>query len=306
MDQAERLRNIIKVQNQIPENAEANSGTTKTEVKRARILTVTSGKGGVGKSSIVINLAMQFRKQNKKVIIFDADFGLANIEVMFGAIPKYSLADMIFRGKDLKEIIVAGPMDIGFISGGSGIRGLNNIGRDQAAFLVYKLRELELLADIIIIDTGAGISDSVIEFVATSGEVLLVTTPEPTSITDSYALLKTLNNKPEFDKQKTTIKIIANRVTNYEEGKNLFNKLSVVVEKFLKLNMEFVGVVPMDTNLPKSVMQQKPISLAYPNSQATKAITNIALKLLDQEVEMTEKKGLVQVFARLFRNGNKV
>ena len=176
MDQAEKLRSMVKSQEE----------TVKEPAKRlARVITVTSGKGGVGKSSLAINLALQFRKKGKSVIIFDADFGLANIEVMFGAIPKYNLADMIFRGKGFKDIIVEGPEGIGFISGGSGINGLGNMNREQVQYLVYKLKELEMLADIIIIDTGAGISDSVLEFVAASGEVVLVTTPEPTSITDS-------------------------------------------------------------------------------------------------------------------------
>ena len=188
MDQAENLRNIVKQQNSINERC-------------ARVITVTSGKGGVGKSSISINLAIQFAKQGKKVIIFDADFGLANIEVMLGAIPKFNLADMIFNGKEFKDIIVNGPMDIGFISGGSGINRLANMTKDQVMFLVYKLRELETLADVTIVDTGAGISDSVLEFVMTSSEVILVTTPEPTSITDSYALLKSLNAKSGFNKE---------------------------------------------------------------------------------------------------------
>ena len=170
MDQAEKLRSMVKSQGE--------TGQTQTQTKNlARVITVTSGKGGVGKSSVAINLAMQFRKKGKSVIIFDADFGLANIEVMFGAIPKYNLADMIFRGKNFKDIIVEGPEGIGFISGGSGINGLGNMNREQVQYLVYKLRELETLADVIIIDTGAGISDSVLEFVASSGEVVLVTTP---------------------------------------------------------------------------------------------------------------------------------
>lgn len=187
MDQAERLRDIVKQQNSINE-------------RQARVITVTSGKGGVGKSSISVNLAISFAKQGKKVIIFDADFGLANIEVMFGAIPKFNLADMIFNGKEFKDIIVSGPMDIGFVSGGSGINRLANMTKDQVMYLVYKLRELEKMADVIIIDTGAGISDSVLEFVMASSEVILVTTPEPTSITDSYALLKSLNAKSGFNK----------------------------------------------------------------------------------------------------------
>lgn len=297
MDQAEKLRSMVK----------ASSETTKPqENKLARVITVTSGKGGVGKSSLAINLAIQFRKKGKSVIIFDADFGLANIEVMFGAIPKYNLADMIFRGKSFKDIIVEGPEGVGFISGGSGINGLGNMNREQVQYLVYKLKELETLADIIIIDTGAGISDSVLEFVSSSGEVVLVTTPEPTSITDSYALLKALNARESFDKELCKIKVVANRATNYEEGKNLFSKLEVVVSKFLQLDMKFLGVVPMDMNMSKSVMQQKPISMAYPNSAGAKALEQIAVGLLEnKEAEGPRRNGLARAVANIIKNGFK-
>ena len=290
MDQAEKLRSIIKAQSDSQE-------------RQARVITVTSGKGGVGKSSVSINLALQFRKQGKSVIIFDADFGLANIEVMFGAIPKYNLADMIFRGKGFKDIIVEGPEGIGFISGGSGINGLGNMNKDQVQYLVFKLKELETLADIIIIDTGAGISDSVLEFVVSSSEVLLVTTPEPTSITDAYALLKTLNARAGFDRDYTEIKVITNRVSSYEEGKNLYNKLEVVVSKFLKINLKYLGIIPMDANMSRSVMQQKPISSAYPNSSATEAFEKMALALLNNtEVEVTKKNGLARAVMNMFES----
>lgn len=293
MDQAQNLRNIIKSQNQ-------------AEAHQARIITVTSGKGGVGKSSVAINLAIQFRKQGKSVIIFDADFGLANIEVMFGAIPKYNLADMIFRGKSIKDIIVKGPMDIGFISGGSGINGLGNLTYDQVNFLVYKLKELESYADIIIIDTGAGISDSVLEFVASSSEVLLVTTHEPTSITDAYALLKALNVNAGFEREKTTIHMIANRSSSYEDGKNLYNKLNVVVGKFLNINLNFLGIVPVDNNLGKAVMQQKPISLIYPNSPASKHFSELADGLLNGgEHKSSKGRDLASAILKILKNKEK-
>ena len=293
MDQAEKLRNLIKAQNE-------------ETPAFARVITVTSGKGGVGKSSVSINLAMQFRKQGKSVIIFDADFGLANIEVMFGAIPKYNLADMIFRGKTFKDIIVKGPDDIGFISGGSGINGLGNMNKEQVQYLVYKLKELETLADIIIIDTGAGISDTVLEFVASSSEVLLVTTPEPTSITDAYALLKALNSRASFDRETSVIKVIANRVANYEDGKNLYNKLEVVVGKFLNINMKFLGIIPMDMNMSKAVMQQKPISSAYPNSIGTKAFEKMAeALLLNKETGEIKRSGLARAVVGMLKYGRR-
>ena len=155
MDQAEQLRNVIKLHNQNNQN-------------NARVVTITSGKGGVGKSNLAVNLAVCLRKAGKRVIIFDADFGLANVEVMFGAIPQYNLSDFIYRGKSIREIITPGPMDIGFISGGSGIIGLNNLTKEQILYIVNSIDTLNELADFILIDTGAGISDQVLEFVMAS------------------------------------------------------------------------------------------------------------------------------------------
>ena len=163
MDQAEQLRNIIK---------------TRVPPKRvSRVITITSGKGGVGKTSLAVNLALQLQKKGKRVVILDADFGLANIEVMLGVRPTCNLADLMFQGKALKEIIMKGPEDIGFISGGSGIKELANMTRDQIFYVMQSLSELDDLADIIIIDTGAGINSSVLDFAAASEEVLLVATP---------------------------------------------------------------------------------------------------------------------------------
>lgn len=291
MDQAQNLRNIVKKNTVVKENE-----------KKSRIITVTSGKGGVGKTSVYINLAIQFRLQGKSVIIFDADFGLANIEVMIGAIPKYNLSDLIYRGKDLNDIIMKGPMDIGFISGGSGISGFGDLTKEQLTYLVYKIKELESMADIIIIDTGAGISSAVMDFVVVSNEVILVTTPEPTSITDSYSLLKALNKRDDFDKSQNHIKIVANRVRSYEEGANLYNKLNVVVNKFLNFNIEFLGIIENDENMSKAVIQQKPISMAYPNSKGAKSFKKISDTLLEKKTtDEDEQKGLAFMLLGRFK-----
>ena len=291
MDQAQNLRNIVKKNTVVKENE-----------KKSRIITVTSGKGGVGKTSVSINLAIQFRLQGKSVIIFDADFGLANIEVMIGAIPKYNLSDLIYRGKDLNDIIMKGPMDIGFISGGSGISGFGDLTKEQLTYLVYKIKELESMADIIIIDTGAGISSAVMDFVVVSNEVILVTTPEPTSITDSYSLLKALNKRDDFDKSQNHIKIVANRVRSYEEGANLYNKLNVVVNKFLNFNIEFLGIIENDENMSKAVIQQKPISMSYPNSKGAKSFKKISDTLLEKKTtDEDEQKGLAFMLLGRFK-----
>ena len=287
MDQAEQLRNVIKLHNQNNQN-------------NARVVTITSGKGGVGKSNLAVNLAVCLRKAGKRVIIFDADFGLANVEVMFGAIPQYNLSDFIYRGKSIREIITPGPMDIGFISGGSGIAGLSNLGRDYINYLVQNLAELDVLADVIIIDTGAGISDSVLEFLVASGEVLLVTTPEPTSITDSYSLLKALNRHPRFNKEMTQIKVVANKAENIEEGRQLYIKLNAVVSRYLKIPIEFIGVIPQDSQLQKAVMQQTPISIQNPNAKSSLAFEDLAVTLMNKEAEpVFRKHGMAGFFANI-------
>ena len=289
MDQAEGLRNIIK-------SSAVNSRPA------ARVITVTSGKGGVGKSNVSINLAVQFRRLGKKVIIFDADFGMANIEVMFGAIPKNNLADLIYHGKNIREIITMGPMDIGFISGGSGIASLSNLGKDYIDYLIKNLAELDLLADVIIIDTGAGISDAVLEFLVASGEILLVTTPEPTSITDSYSLLKALNRHPKFDRENTAIKVVANKVSNFDEGKQLYTKLNAVVNRYLKIPLYLIGVVPEDHELVKAVMQQMPISIQNPNAKSAQAFSDLATALETNATDpVYHKRGMSGFFASMIR-----
>lgn len=289
MDQAEKLRKMVKEQ--------------VTPRRVARVITVTSGKGGVGKSSVSVNLAIALSKLGHRVIILDADFGLANVEVMLGIRPQYNLADLMFRGKNLSDIITAGPENIGFISGGSGIQELTNLTRDQIVYLIQKLVELDEKADIIIVDTGAGIADSVLEFVAASSEVLLIATPEPTSITDAYALLKTLNRKTDISLQDTVIKMVANRIGNDQEGMELYDKLSLVVSKFLNLKLEYLGSLPQDPIVSKAVMKQKPAITLYPNSQFSKTLVSFANILCEnKDVNVQSRKGIAQLFTNLLRS----
>lgn len=290
MDQAEQLRNIIKASSQ-------------PQRPLARVITVTSGKGGVGKSNTAINLAIQFRKMDQRVVILDADFGLANIEIMFGAVPKHNLCDLIYQGKNIKEIITEGPMGIGFISGGSGIAGMSNLSRDYLVYIIQNLAELDAIADIIIIDTGAGISDAVLEFLVASGEILLVTTPEPTSITDSYSLLKALSRHPRFSKEQSIIKVIANRVRSTEEGQSLYNKLNAVVSRYLKLPISYLGSVPQDQELANAVMQQTPVSIKNPKAKSAAAYEEIAARLINKESNMNlTKRGMAAFFSHIINN----
>ena len=287
MDQAEQLRNIIKANSQ-------------PQRPLARVITVTSGKGGVGKSNTAITLAVQFRKMGQRVIILDADFGLANIEIMFGAVPKHNLCDLIYQGKNIKDIITWGPMDVGFISGGSGIAGMSNLSRDYLNYIVQNLVQLDEMADTIIIDTGAGISDAVLEFLVASGEILLVTTPEPTSITDSYSLLKALNRHPRYFSATTSVKVIANKVTDETEAKALFSKLEAVVVRYLRVPITYLGMVPQDQQLARAVMQQMPVSLENPRARSTLAYEALAAKLMNKELNMNlTKRGMAAFFSHI-------
>lgn len=291
MDQAEQLR-IIK----------ANQQQSRP---LARVITVTSGKGGVGKSNTSINLAIQFRKLGKRVIILDADFGLANIEIMFGAVPKHNLCDLIYQGKSITEIITWGPMEVGFISGGSGIAGMSNLSRDYLSYIIQNLSQLDAIADIIIVDTGAGISDAVLEFLVASGEILLVTTPEPTSITDSYSLLKALYRHPRFDENTTKVKMVANRVAKESEGEILFNKLNAVVARYLKIPMTYLGSVPEDAQLARAVMQQMPVSIQNPGAKSTAAYERIVQKLMGKEEEERQpRRGMAAFFSHILERRN--
>lgn len=290
MDQAEQLRNVIKLHNQNHQN-------------HARVITITSGKGGVGKSNLAVNLAVCLQRAGKRVLIFDADFGLANVEVMFGAIPQYNLSDFIYRGKPIREIITPGPLGIGFISGGSGIIGLNNLTREQIMYLVNAVNELNELADFIIIDTGAGISDQVLEFVMASPEVLLVSTPEPSSLTDSYSLLKALYRNPNFSEEGTTIHVVTNRVTSQEEGRAIYDKVNSVVSQFLHGNLNYLGMIPQDAALERAVRQQKTVTISDPNARSSRAIVNLSNNLLNGTQEMPSFHwGIAQMFSSFLSN----
>ncbi|QUH31459.1 MinD/ParA family protein [Vallitalea guaymasensis] len=290
MDQAINLRNMMR---------KKQSFSNKSSSK---VITVTSGKGGVGKSNVSVNLAINFKKMGKRVVIFDADFGLANIEVIFGIIPKYNLFDLIYNGMSIEEVLTSGPLGIEFISGGSGVQELINLSKDQLNFLNEKLLELDHLADIIIIDTGAGISDSVLDFIVSSNEVILVTTPEPTSITDAYAVLKALKNRKREEYKSTDINLLVNRVSSESEGLEIYNKLNKVTNKFLGIGLNNIGFLPQDGYLTKAVIQQKPVSILYPRSKVAKAFEVVAGNLLNHSTYKAKQDvGLRSVFNNLMK-----
>ena len=231
MDQAEKLRQVIEELK--AKQLGSRMAMPEPPVKRsARVLTVTSGKGGVGKTNVTVNLAIALSEQGYRVVILDADFGLANIDVLFGIVPQHTLLDVVRNRKNILEILTDGPRNTRFISGGSGVEDLLKLDRQQIARFIDNMALLDKLADIIIVDTGAGLSDNVMSFIMAADEVLLVTTPEPTSITDAYALIKMVSNR---DRTKR-IRLVVNRAENSMEANDVLNKLVLVADRFLDSN----------------------------------------------------------------------
>lgn len=297
MDQASNLR--AKMQKQ---EASQHAGQTSGTSSKARVIAVTSGKGGVGKTSFSVNLAIQLKHMGKKVVIIDADLGLSNVEVMLGIRPRHNLADLIYNNLKLEEVITAGPLDIGIISGGSGVQELVNLDKGDIKLLIAKLSQLDRLYDVIIIDTGAGISDAVLEFLLISPEIVLVVTPEPTSITDAYALLKTVNRKKEFEAEQKTIHVLSNRVENEAEGQEIYDKLNTVSSKFLNVELEYIGYICQDRDISRAVIEQKPIMISRPQGPTSVSIANIADRILhDRQYDKPDSQGIAAMFLNYFK-----
>jgi flagellar biosynthesis protein FlhG len=276
-DQAERLREIISSIKDYKED-ERRTGSL-TDNPGSRVITVTSGKGGVGKTNFTVNLGIKFAQMGLRVVIIDADLGLANVDVVMGKMSKYNLSDVINNNKNILEILEEGPNGVKFISGGSGIQELVKLDKKQLVDLLMKLGKLDEEADVILIDTGAGLSENVISFVHAAKEVILITTPEPTSITDAYALIKTITHK---DKTKK-IKVVVNRADNANEAFNILDKLSVVTQKFLDIKLQKLGYILNDSSVSKAVKIQQPFVISFNKSEASRNINDIALSLMDNK-----------------------
>lgn len=266
LDQATRLRQLA-----MGSTSEENQNNT----RQGRILTITSGKGGVGKSNIVVNLALTLQKMGKKVLIFDADLGMANDDVLIGCFPKYSIFDIIFSEKEIEDVLVEGPEGIKLLPGGSGLSKIDDLTEVQRERFLNKLESVQGF-DYILIDTGAGINRSVLGFIACSDELLIVTTPEPTSLTDAYSLLKAVSH---FQIKKSA-RVIVNRVLDYKEGRVTFNKFNNAAEKFLHVTLTHLGSVSEDKKVMQSVRMQKPLVISYPNS-----IPSGDIKVMAEELE---------------------
>ncbi|NLT96288.1 MAG: AAA family ATPase [Clostridia bacterium] len=251
----------------------------KKAAKKAKFISVTSGKGGVGKTSFTINLGIALSRLGYKTFIIDADLGTANVDVLLNLHAKYNINHIINREKDILDIIIEGPGGINLVPGGSGLQNLAELDEWQFNRLINSFQTLEDYADIILIDTGAGLSKNVTNFILDSDEVIVVTTPEPHAITDAYAIIKVM------DEQDNTLrpKLVLNRVESPEEAKKVSDKMITVTERFLTIRLESLGYILDDSNVLKAIKRMRPFILAEPSCPAAQCIKNIALKLVRPE-----------------------
>lgn len=255
---------------------------------RTKTISVTSGKGGVGKSTLVSNLALEFEQRGKRVLILDGDMGMANIDIMFGVRPAYSVESVLAGNRELSDIIIELSDSISLIPGGSGIYGLQKISTLQRRALMDQVNGLKKRYDVMLVDTASGIDDNVLYLNAASQEILIVLTPEPASLTDAYALIKVLNKK--FSENKFSI--IANMVVSESEGMQLFKRLSDVAQKFLNVSLDYKGSVPKDSDLRLATKTQQLITRKSPRSPSSIAIRQLSEKLSNYGDLMGVKGGL--------------
>lgn len=256
VDQAAGLRKMTSSQNPV------------------RVIAVTSGKGGVGKTNVSVNLSLALGEMGKRVMLLDADLGLANVDVMLGLHPKYNLSHVIDGVRSLEEILVEGPGGLQVVPASSGVRRMGSLTPAENAGLIQAFSELSTALDVLVVDTAAGISDSVVSFTRASHEVVVVVCDEPASITDAYALIKLLSKEHNLFR----FRILANMTHSAQEGRELFRKISRVTDQYLDVMLDYMGTVPYDEYLRKAVQRQKAVIQAYPRSRAAQAFKNLARK----------------------------
>lgn len=275
--------------------------------KHAKIITITSGKGGVGKSNITANLGIQLQKLGNRVVIIDTDFGFANIEVLLGLTPKYNFLDIIQSQKSILDVLSEGPFGMKYISGASEFNQIQKLSKEDFIYFIENLKLLDDIADFILVDTGAGISETMLHFLGASDDIIIITTPEPTAITDAYVILKSIfNSTQQMAQDRLNVNLIVNLVESFDEGEEIFQKFYKVSNRFLGLEIDKIGYIPYDKNIKAAVRNQVPISVAYPNSISVQSFHEIAHNLLQHKFEQKQFKtkgitSLVSNFIETFR-----
>ncbi len=266
--------------------------------KRAlRVIGVTSGKGGVGKTNVAANLAVIAAKQGQRVLIIDGDLGLANVEIIYGIRPKYHLGHLLEGDLSPRDVLAIGPAGVKVLPAGNGLQALSRLDDGQRLRLVSALEEIEDDFDVVFLDSGAGIGDNVVFFIGAAQEALLVVSPEPTSLTDAYATIKVLCQDAgvrQFD-------VVVNQAGNEAMARDIFDKLSAVAGRFLDARVRWLGWVPRDENVHRAVMAQRPLVELFPTSPATRALNGIADALLHEPPPTQLDGGLKFLWSRLLR-----
>ncbi len=279
MNQAETLKQWKMQKTSEKPTTVMNQAGRKDRPRQApMVLSIGSGKGGVGKTNVVANLAVAFSRLGKKVMVLDADLGLANVDVLFGLAPKFTIQHVFNGEKELRDVVLNGPEGIQVLPASSGIPELTKLHPSEKLFLLGEMEQLNQYIDYLLIDTAAGISDNVLYFNMVAQERIIVVTPEPTSITDAYALIKVLANRHDIKH----FSILVNWAADEHEARRVYQQLTFVSDKFLGgLSLRFLGHIPRDEAVPRAVNKQKTVLQLFPECKASKSLMNIAQNLLD-------------------------
>ena len=308
-DQAEKLREIMRKKRSggskgetPPEAKQARdektvreAGLISKKTGKARIITITSGKGGVGKTNVSVNMALAYARLGKKVVVMDADLGLANVNIMLNMVPRFNLYDMIRKGKTMKEIMVETDYGISIVAGALGISQIANLSDEERQNFIDELNTLSF-ADIIIIDTSAGVSSNVLDFIAAADDAVIITTPEPTAITDAYGIIKIIAT--EYDNLDMELKLVVNRVRGAAEAKKVADRMTNIAGQFLNLKVDYLGFIYDDPLVSQAVLRQKPFMVIDPKSKASICVQHIVGKM--EKSEIRETGGFASMFKRLF------
>ena len=262
-----------------------------------QVIAVTGGKGGVGKSNVSVNLSLALAQMQRRVMLLDADLGLANIDVLLGIRANKTIADVLSGECDLRDILVNGPGGVRIVPAASGVQRMAALTPQQHGALIQAFSSLGDQLDVLVIDTAAGISDTVVSFVTAAQEIIVVVCDEPSSITDAYALIKLLNKEYQVHR----VRVIANMVHSVKEGQLLFNKLRQVCERFLEITMQYTGAIPADDNVRKAVQKQKPVLEYAPRCKAALAFKQIANKVQEWPVTSSPRGHLEFFVERLLQ-----
>ncbi len=291
-DQADGLRNLMR-QTQEVRRTRPSSG------EAARVITICSGKGGVGKTSVTLSLAYAMMQRGARVLVLDADLGMANVEVLLGTSSAYNLLHVIRGMKSLRDVVVEGPRGLRWIPGGSGVAELADLTADQLHSLVASFGELDATTDVLLIDTGAGISRTVTSFIQAADEAIVICTPEPTSITDAYGVIKTVS----AGERPIPLSLLVNRAVNDREAMDVGRGVQRAARRFLNRDVSVLGYLPEDPLVARAVRAQQPFFLMQPSARVSRSVDQVAAKLIHQEQEGARPKGLgafIKRFASFF------